>query len=156
MFYNSYNLGVMHVLNIMINAKLNSMILLTAAVFYLSGCSQPNVSDMLLHEDQKKEIYSAILSNDQASSELMDSLMTKHHEQMMMKMHSMMMGDAMMQKDMMDKMMDMCNADSSMCKMMMGSMQSRPNVMKSMQSMCDMNSMKGEPVEKKEEHQNHH
>lgn len=137
-----------------------TILLATAVILFSTGCAQSKASDMLKNDAQKKEIISAILSNDQASSELMDSLMIRHHEEMMMKMNTMMTGDTMMQQDMMTKMMDMCDTDSSMCKivmgkmmdmcdtdqskcnMMMGSMQSHAHVMKSMQGMCDMKGMK--------------
>lgn len=135
------------------------MILLATATIYITGCTQPKASEMLKNDTQKNEIYSAILSNDQLSSELMDSLMMKHHDQIMLKMNSVMMGDKDMQMGMMDNMMSMCKNDSSMCKMMMGTTmdmcdadqskcnmmmntaQSRPNVKKAMDAMCNMKSM---------------
>ena len=118
------------------------MILLVTASRYITGCTQNNMSDMFTNDAHRGEMFSEILKNDQWSSELIDSLMMKHHGEMMTKMNDMMKGDQRMQMGMMDSMMSMCNADSSMCKMMMSSMQSRPNVMKSMQSMSDMNEMK--------------
>lgn len=146
----------------MIQAKLSSLLLLAAGFIYITSCTQSNAGDMLQNDVRKREIIAAILVNDTVSSELMDSLMIKHHGEMMMKMNSMMAGDKMMQGDMMDKMMDMCKADSSMCKMMMGktmdmcdmdkskcsmmmgSMQDHPKAMKTMQDMgmCDMKGMK--------------
>ncbi len=42
---------------------------------------------------------------------------------------------------MMDKTMEMCDADGAKCTMMMEAMQPHPNVMKSMKGMCDMNMM---------------
>lgn len=142
------------------NAKVNSLMLLLATLLYLTGCTQPKVSAMLKDDAQKKEIISAILSDEQVSAELIDSLMNKNHGQMMIKMNAMMSGDKMMQGNMMGKIMDMCKTDSAMCKkmmgmtmdmcdadqskcnMMMGAMQSHPNVLKSVQSMCDMKGMK--------------
>lgn len=144
----------------MIHSKISSLLLLAAGFLYITSCTQPKAADMLQNDAQKSEIIAAILVNDAVSSELMDSLMIKHHEQMMMKMNSMMSGDKMMQGDMMGKMMEMCKSDSSMCKMMMDetmamcdadqgkcnmmmtSMKSHPNVMKSMKGMCDMEGMK--------------
>lgn len=141
----------------MINTVKKSTILFSAlAVFYIIGCTQPKASDILNNDAQKKELFSAIVSNDQASSELIDSLVTKRHEQVMMKMHSVMKTDPTMGKMMMGKMMEMCNDDSSMCKMMMSSLQSHPKVMKSMEGMCDMNSMKGKSEAQKDEHLKHH
>lgn len=119
------------------------MVLLAAAVvFYITGCAQPKAPDMLKNDAQKKEIFSAILNNEQAVSEMMDSIIVQHRDHLMMKMHSMTKGNAMMEKEMMGKMMEMCNTDTSMCKMMMSSMQTQPNVMKSMKGMCDMPGMK--------------
>ncbi len=146
----------------MIHSKISSLLLLAAGFLYITSCTQPKAADMLQNDAQKSEIIAAILVNDAVSSELMDSLMIKHHDQMMMKMNSMMSSDKMMQGDMLGKMMDMCKTDSSMCKMMMGktmdmcdmdkskcsmmmgSMQEHPKAMKTMQDMgmCDMKGMK--------------
>lgn len=138
------------------------VILLTMASLTILSCTQPSVSEILKSEAGKKEVISAVLSNEQVSAELLDSLMLTQHTQMMTKMDAMMKGDAMMQSDMMGKMMDMCktdttmykkmvgqmmdmcNADQSRCEMMKMSMRSRPNVMKSMQDMGDMKGMKME------------
>lgn len=146
-----------HPLHIMMNTIKKTTLLLSAlAVFYITGCTQPKASDILKNDAQKKELFSAIVSSDQASSELIDSLVTRRHEQVMMKMHTMMKTDPMMGKMMMGKMMEMCNDDSLMCKMMMNSMQSHSKVMKSMESMCNMNNMKGKSEAQKEEHLKHH
>ncbi len=138
------------------------IILAVASLFYFSGCTQPKASEMLNNDAQKQEIFSAILSNDDACSEMIDSLMIKHHEQMMTKMNGKMNGNQSMQMGMMDNMMGMCNSDSSMCKMMMGktmdmcdmdkskckmmmgSMQEHPKTMESLKDMgmCDMKGMK--------------
>ena len=140
----------------MIQTKIGSIVLLAIGLLYITACTQPTAPSMLQNDEQKKDIISAILVNEAVSSELMDSLMIHHHDQMMTKMNSMMTGDKMMQgemmgtmmdmcksddamcKNMMDKTMEMCDADSTKCKMMMGSMQSHPNVMKSIQGMCNM------------------
>jgi len=144
----------------MIQTKLSFIILLATGLQFITSCTQPTAKNMLENDAQKRDIISAILVNDAVSSELMDSLMIRHHDQMMTKMNSMMTGDKMMQGEMMGTMMDMCksndamcammmgktmdmcDADSTKCKMMMSSMQSHPNVMKSMQGMCDMKGMK--------------
>ena len=144
----------------MIHSKISSLLLFASGFLYITSCTQPKAADMLQNDAQKSEIIAAILVNDAVSSELMDSLMIKHHEQMMMKMNSMMSGDKMMQGDMMGKMMEMSKSDSSMCKMMMNetmamcdadqskcnmmmtAMKSHPNVMKSVKEMCDMEGMK--------------
>ena len=126
--------------------KNSTMLLAAAAILYITGCTQPKVSDMMKNDAQKKEIFSAILSDDSLSSQLMDSLMVKHPEQMMMKMHSMVMSNKSMQENMMGKMMDMCKTDSSMCRMMMSNMMDMCNtdssmckmMMKSMQSRQSM------------------
>lgn len=143
----------------MIQTKLSFIILLATGFQFITACTQPTAKNMLENDAQKRDIISAILVNEAVSSELMDSLMIRHHDQMMTKMNSMMTGDKMMQGEMMGTMMDMCksddamcammmgktmdmcDADSTKCKMMMSSMQSHPNVMKSMQGMCDMKGM---------------
>ena len=94
------------------------IILFATASVYITGCTQHNMSDMFSNDSHRSEMFSEILQNDQWSSELIDSLMMKHHGQMMMKMKSAMMGDKSMQEDMMGKMMDNCDTDSSMCTMM--------------------------------------
>ena len=159
------------------NTFKNSTILLAAAaIIWTSGCTKPKAGPDLTNDTQKKEIISAVLNDSQVSSELLDSLMVTHHEQVMTKMHSMMKGDMAMQGNMMDQMMDMCKSDTSMCKtmmsktmdmcdadpskckMMVGAMQSHPKGMTSMQGMgmCDMNSMGGMKDAKKDDHQKHH
>ena len=139
------------------------IILAVASLLYFSGCTQPKAEEMLNNHARKQEIFSAILSNDAACSELMDSMMMTHHEQMMTKMNDMMKGNQPMQMGLMDNMMGMCKDDSSMCKMMMGktmdmcdsdngkckmmmgTMQEHPKAMESMKGMgmCDMKDMKG-------------
>lgn len=137
-----------------------SLFLLTGATLYITACTQPDTSTMLKDDVRKKEIISALVNDDEASSALIDSLLLKHHGEVMTKMNAMMSGDATMKGDMMGRMMDMCKTDSTMCKMMMdetmamcdadagkckmimSSMESHPNVMKSVQGMCDMKGMK--------------
>lgn len=134
--------------------------LIVIAMVYLSGCEQPDSSTMLKDDARRKEVISTLVNDDQASSELIDSLLIKHHGEVMTKMNVMMGEDKHMQGDMMGNMMSMCKTDSAMCKMMMNetmamcdadqgkcnmmmsAMQSHPNVMKSMKGMCDMEGMK--------------
>jgi hypothetical protein len=141
--------------------KTLSILLATACLFIL-GCTQPSASEMLKNDTGKKAVISAVLSNEQVSAELLDSLMLTQHAQIMNKMDAMMTGNPMMKSDMMGQMMsmfktdttmyktmlggmmDMCNADQSRCEMMKMAMQSRPNVMKSMQNMEDMHGTKME------------
>lgn len=147
------------------------MVLLATASICITGCMQHNMSDMFNDDSHRGEMFSEILQNDQWSSELIDSLMMKHHELMMTKMNDMMKSDQSMQMGMMDNMMSMCSTDSTMCKMMMdktmgmcdmdtakcnmmmGSMHQHPKAMKTMKDMgmCDMKNM-----ESKEGHPQQH
>ena len=143
------------------------LILLATTSLYISGCNQHDMSDMFTNDAHRGEMFSEILKNDQWSSELMDSLMMKHHEQMMMKMKSEVMGDKSMQEDMMGKMMDNCDADSNMCRMMTGMMTNHKPTMKMMmgtmhdKGMMDMSCMQStlksieEPVDTTN-HLSHH
>lgn len=144
----------------MMNLMKTFSLLLVIAVIYLSGCTQPDSSTILKDDARRKAIISELVNDDQSSTELIDSLLLKHHDEVMTKMNAMMGGDKRMQGAMMGNMMSMCKSDSSMCKMMMnetmamcdadqgkcnmmlGAMQSHPNVMKSMKGICNMEGMK--------------
>lgn len=148
------------IFTIMINLIKGLPYLLVLCILYLSSCAQPDASTMLKDDSRRKAIISELVNDDQASSELIDSLLLKHHGEVMTKMNAMMGGDKGMQGDMMKNMMSMSKSDSSMCKMMMDetmamcdadqgkcnmmmtSMKSHPNVMKSVKGMCDMEGMK--------------
>jgi hypothetical protein len=149
-----------------------SMILITGTILFLTSCTQSSTSTALKDASKRKEIISAVVNDDQASAELIDSLLIKHHGEVMTKMNAMMGGDKGMQGAMMGNMMSMCKSDSSMCKkmmsetmamcdadagkckMMMSSMESHPNVMKSVEGMCEMKGMKMDT--KKDDHVQHH
>lgn len=149
-----------------------STFLLLGTALYFTACTQPDSTNVLQNETRKKEIISALVNDDQASSMLIDSLLVKRHGDVMTKMNAMMGGDKEMQgamvdnmmsmcksddamcKMMMDETMAMCDADTSKCKMMMASMESHPNVMKSMEGICQMKGMNMAP--KKDDHSQHH
>ena len=106
-----------------------TFILLAIVSFYLVGCYQDHKApDMLKNEIQKKEIFTAILGDDQLSSAMMDSLMQRHSDKMMSMMHSMMKGNQKMQMDMMNEMMTMADRDTMMCGNMMQMMMQKPNL----------------------------
>lgn len=106
-----------------------TLLFLVAASLYLGGCYQDHkAADMLKNEIQKKEIFSAIVNDDQLSSAMMDSLMNRHSEKMMSMMHSMMKDDQKMQMGMMNQMMEMADKDTTMCGNMMQMMMQKPNL----------------------------
>jgi len=125
----------------------NQIFLLLATILLFSACGEGNMNHMFTNDEHRRMMFSEIANNDQWSSEMMDTLMIKHHDQVMQKMHSMMMGNKSSQEDMMGKMMDNCDSDSNMCKMMTGMMTNHKPTMKMMmgtmhdKGMMDMNCM---------------
>ena len=116
-----------------------TLILLAIASLSFTSCSSNDKApEMLNNEIQKKEIFSAIISNDKLLSEFMDTMMTNHHDKMMSMMESKMKSDKTMQMDMMGGMMNMCEKDSLMCNKMMTMMQSKPMMMNKMKKMNGM------------------
>ena len=110
----------------------NQFFLLLATVLFCPACGEGNMNHMFTNDEHRRMMFSEIANNEQWSSEMMDSLMTKHPDQVMQKMHSMMMGDKSAQEDMMGKMMDNCDSDSNMCKMMASMMTNHKPTMKMM------------------------
>ena len=121
-----------------------------AALMTLTQCTNPEPNALLDKADTRGKTISALMNNGSYMKEVMDSMKTKHggtmamdmpmDENMMNKMMEKCKTDPTMCKMMMDKTMVMCDADSSMCKMMMTSMKGHPNVMKAMEG--DMKGMK--------------
>lgn len=123
-----------------------------AAMMSFTQCESPAPEKTLEKADSRGKTISVLMNNDAYMKEVMDSMKTKHgggmamdmpmDENMMNKMMEKCKADPTMCKMMMDKTMAMCDADSSMCKMMMTSMKEHPNMMKSMKGMEDMKGMK--------------
>jgi hypothetical protein len=128
----------------------------TVTVFFLlitslSACQQQaEVSTMLENEATRNEIFVAIVADHEYSQELMDKMMENDHTQMMMNgnddMMNMMMSDntqleSMMKENpemmhgIMSNMMNMADADSSMCANMMIMMKDKRNIMGQMMEM---------------------
>ena len=129
-----------------------------AAMMFFTQCENPTPERTLEKADSRGKAISVLMNNDAYMKEVMDSMKTKHggmamdmpmDENMMNKMMEKCKADPTMCKMMMDKTMAMCDADSSMCKMMMTSMKEHPNMMKSMKGMEGMGDMKGMKMEKK-------
>ena len=139
----------------------NVKILLFAVVALMSftQCENAAPEKSLEKADSRGKTISVLMNNDAYMKEVMDSMKTKHgggmamdmpmNEDMMNKMMEKCKADPTMCKMMMDKTMAMCDADSSMCKMMMTSMKEHPNMMKSMKGMEGMGDMKGMKMDKK-------
>jgi hypothetical protein len=126
----------------------------------LTQCNNPGVENNLNNAETRGKYISTLMSNDAYMNEVMDSMRTKHPDVILSSLFVIMKNNKQMQSGMMNQMMDMSKADSSMCRMMMdktmdmadadqskcdmmmGSMKSHPNVMKSIQGMCGMNGMK--------------
>ena len=134
--------------------KIKILLFSIAALMFFTQCNNPAPSTTLQQADTRGKTISALMNNDAYMKEVMDSMKTKHggtmsmsmdmpmDENMMNKMMEKCKADPTMCKMMMDKTMAMCDADSSMCKMMMTSMKEHPNMMKSMKGMEDMKGMK--------------
>ena len=84
--------------------KILIAILAIAGILSLTNCTTPN-TDNVSNADTRGKVISQLMSNDAYMNEVMDSMKTKHPHTMDMS------GD-----NMMDKMMDMCKADTAMCK----------------------------------------
>lgn len=143
--------------------KISILLLSFTALIFLPQChdmtSENHTTEAGVHHG--KDI-SAMMNNEAYMNEVMDSMRTRHPDVILSTLFVITKDNKEMQGNMLDKMTDMCNMDSSMCKMMMGktmamadadqtkcnmmmdSMKSRPNVMKAMQGMCNMKGMKTE------------
>lgn len=142
--------------------KIAILLLSVAAIISLTKCTNPTSENT----DNHSKAISEMMNNDAYMNEVMDSMRTKHPDVIQSSFVFIMKNNNQMQGGMMDKMMDMCKMDTSMCKMMMGktmdmcdmdkskcsmmigAMQSHPKAMKSMQDM-GMCNMKGMNMEKK-------
>lgn len=130
--------------------KIKVLLFSVAALMSFTQCNNPTPNTTLQQADTRGKTISALMNNETYMKEVMDSMQTKHAGSMTMPMDENMMNkmmdkcktDPTMCKMMMDKTMAMCDADSSMCKMMMSSMKEHPNLMKSMKGMDDMKGMK--------------
>lgn len=129
--------------------KLIIAILAITGTFLLTQCTTANADNITSNADTRGKVISQLMNNDAYMNEVMDSMKTKHPhmmdmsgDNMMDKMMDMCKADSTMCKKMMGKTMEMCNNDSAKCKMMMNEMKPHPNVMKSMKGMCDMKGMK--------------
>jgi hypothetical protein len=132
--------------------KITVFLFSVVALMSFTQCNNPTPTTALQQADTRGKTISALMNNDTYMKEVMDSMKTKHggamsmempmNEDMMNKMMEKCKNDPTMCKMMMDKTMAMCDADSSMCKMMMTSMKEHPNLMKSMKGMDDMKGMK--------------
>ena len=124
-----------------------TVVTLTLLIAALSACQQQkDVSTMLENDDTRNEIFNTIISDHEYAEQLMTKMMEDDHTQMMMKGNEQMMGmmmsdnDQMMalmkdKPDMMNKMMNIAEADSSMCTHMMTMMKDKPNMMGQMMDM---------------------
>lgn len=142
--------------------KIAILLLSVAAILSLTQCTNPTSENTGNHS----KVISEMMNDDAYMNEVMDSMRTKHPDVIQSSFVFIMKNNNQMQGGMMDKMMDMCKMDTSMCKMMMGktmdmcdmdkskcsmmigTMQSHPKAMKSMQDM-GMCNMKGMNMEKK-------
>ena len=129
--------------------KIIIAILAIAGTLSLTNCKTPNTDNVLSNADTRGKIISQLMSNDAYMNEVMDSMKTKHPHTidmsgdiMMDKMMDMCKADSAMCRKMMSKTMEMCNSDTAKCKMMMNGMKPHHNVMKAMKGMCDMKGMK--------------
>ena len=132
--------------------KVKILLFAVAAMMFFTQCESPAPEKNLDKADSRGKTISVLMNNDAYMKEVMDSMKTKHggdmamskdmpmNEDMMNKMMEKCKADPTMCKMMMDKTMAMCEADSSMCKMMMTSMKEHPKVMKAMEG--DMKGMK--------------
>ncbi len=136
--------------------KISLFFIAFSALILLSQCESAapqNLSD----NTSRERIINELMDNESYRQEVMYSMQTKHPDAMltnvlmtaknneqiqsdlMDQMMEMGKADSSMFKMMMNKSMAMCNNDPAMCKMMMEAMHENPNVMKSMK---DMNGMK--------------
>ncbi|WP_373549410.1 hypothetical protein [Haliscomenobacter sp.] len=139
--------------------KISSFFIAFAALILLSQCNieaPQNLSD----NTSREKIINELINNDSYREEVMYSMQTKHHDAMLSNVLMTAKNNEQIQSDMMDQMMEMgkadssmfkmmmgksmamCNNDPAMCKMMMGAMHENPNVMKNMR---DMHGMKMTP-----------
>ncbi len=122
--------------------KLIIAILAIAGTLSLTQCTTPNTDNVISNADTRGKVISQLMSNDAYMNEVMDSMKTKHPhmmdmsgDDMMDKMMEMCKADSTMCKKMMGKTMEMCNNDTAKCKMMMNEMKPHHNVMKALKGM---------------------
>lgn len=122
--------------------KLIIAILAIAGTLSLTQCTTPNTDNVISNADTRGKVISQLMRNDAYMNEVMDSMKTKHPhmmdmscDDMMDKMMEMCKADSTMCKKMMGKTMEMCNNDTAKCKMMMNEMKPHHNVMKAMKGM---------------------
>ena len=136
---------------------LKTVVTLTLLIVALSACQQQkDVSTLLEKDDTRNEIFNTIISDHEYAEQLITKMMEDDHTQMMMKGNQEMMGMMMsenedmtaMMKDnpemmhgMMSNMMNMAEADSSMCAYMMTMMKNKPNMMGQMMEMMHKEGM---------------
>jgi hypothetical protein len=135
--------------------KTSSFFIAFGALILLSQCDSAAPLDLSSNSSREK-IITELMDNDSYRSEVMYSMQTKYPEAMLTNVLMTAKNNEQIQSDLMDKMMEMCKADSSMfkmmmnksmamcnddqamCKMMMGAMNANSNVMKNMQDMHGM------------------
>lgn len=125
------------------------LLLLSLLFFSVRVCSAQNIAKMLKNENQKKQIFNTILSDEKLSGEMMDSLMKRKHTAMMMKMRGGQDEEKQMKMQMMQKMMKP-SKDTCMCMLMMREMMEKRS--EGMQKKPEG----GEKKSKGEEHSEHH
>lgn len=132
--------------------KISTFFIAFAALILLSQCESAapqNLSD----NTSRERIINELMDNESYRQEVMYSMQTKHPDAMLTNVLMTAKNNEQIQSDLMDQMMEMgradssvfkmmmnksmamCNNDPAMCKMMMEAMQSNPNVMKSMNGM---------------------
>ncbi|MBT32748.1 MAG: hypothetical protein CMO01_24080 [Thalassobius sp.] len=158
---------------------LKTMVTLTLLIVALSACQQQkDVSTLLEKDDTRNEIFNTIISDHEYAEQLITKMMEDDHTKMMMKGNQEMMGMMMsenedmtaMMKDnpemmhgMMSNMMNMAEADSSMCAHLMTMMKDKPNMMGQMMEMMHKEGimdketmMRNKEKMGKENHPGHH
>lgn len=132
--------------------KISLFFIAFSALILLSQCESAapqNLSD----NTSRERIINELMDNESYRQEVMYSMQTKHPDAMLTNVLMTAKNNEQIQSDLMDQMMEMgradssvfkmmmnksmamCNDDPAMCKMMMEAMQANPNVMKSMNGM---------------------
>lgn len=158
---------------------IKTVVTLTLLIAALSACQQQkDVSTLLEKHDTRNEIFNTIISDHEYAEQLITKMMEDDHTKMMMKGNQEMMGMMMsenedmtaMMKDnpemmhgMMSNMMNMAEADSSMCAHMMTMMKDKSNMMGQMMEMMHKEGimdketmMRNKEKMGKENHPGHH
>jgi hypothetical protein len=134
-----------------ISSKSLMMGLTISILFVFAGCQRKfDASSDLQDEQQRNEIFNAIINDHSYMDQFMQSMKGNNHAQMMMKgnkgmmgmmmtdtadvrnMMNMMQGNSQMMGSMMGQMMQMCNKDSTLRNNMMGMMMNHSDMMRSM------------------------